>query len=133
MKRYIQNPWKASDSPYYKHLRNSPPEGVDYTNAKHFKIIQNKYKLKLNVWLKHYGKTLIRKIYPSLINAHFTKNSEKYDLIHCAHCISRNKKPWVADIEYSGQFWISGSMEDNMPKSEVRNFLKSPYCKKILP
>jgi len=41
-------------------------------------------------------------------NAHLSPKGD-YDLIHCAHCLSKNKdKPWVADIEMIPSFAISG-------------------------
>lgn len=132
IKIFLQSPWKATDSPYYKYLRIQPLEGIQYLNAKDFKLIKNKSKLKFNNWLKKLIKKLIKKFYPAMPNAHYTSNAEKYDLIHCAHCISKNKSSWVCDIEFVGQFWASGLYENFPCRKRVLRYLKSPYCKRIL-
>jgi len=67
-----------------------------------------------------------------LVNAHFTRTNKKFDLIHCAHCISRNRFPWVCDIEFANQFWASGSLINSSSRKKVLKYLKAPYCKKIL-
>ena len=92
------------------------------TNAKELLKMQGNLGFSIKKFLK---------IVPSLPNAHLTWTSKEYDLIHCAHCLSLNKKPWIADIEYIGQFWISGSIL-NSKKRGVKKILESKYCKKIL-
>ena len=129
---YLQKPWKISDSPYYKYLRTSPIEGVEYINAEDFKLIQNKSRLKFNNWLKQFIKKVVRNFYPSMPNAPYTSNFKNYDLIHCAHCISKNKRPWVCDIEFVGQFWASTPSYNLPSKKKVLGYLQSSYCKKIL-
>lgn len=133
IKIYLQKPWRFSeDSPYYKHLLEHPPNGIEYINPKKFDFAQSKNKIKILNFAKQNLRKLIRKFSPSLPNTHHTKNAEKYDLIHCTRCLSKNKKPWVADIEFVGQFWISRPNEKYPYKEIVRNYLLSPYCKKIL-
>ncbi len=34
MKVYLQYPWKFPDSPYYKYLIDSLPDGIEYLNVK---------------------------------------------------------------------------------------------------
>ena len=121
-----------TDSPYYKYLKGSPLKEVEYVNAGDFKLIQNKHGLKINNWVKHMSKKLVGIFYPSMLNVHLTRTSEKYDLIHCAHCISKNKSPWVCDIEFVGQFWVANSYRNLSSKKKVLQYLMSPYCKKIL-
>lgn len=135
IKIFIQKPWVQSDSPYYKFLRENPPEGIEYVNAKNFKLIQNKNKLKLNNWIKQNGKKWVRKFFPNLPNIHFTKDSEKYDLIHCAHCLSKNKnKSWVADMEHFGQFWLAPMAQNKHgSKKWILPYILSNNCKKIMP
>jgi len=130
IKIYLQRPWKFSDSPYYLYLRENPPKGIEYVNALDFSLIQSKNKLKFMNWLKQYIKNFIKLIYPSMPNAHFTKNAEKYDVIHCAHCLSKNNRNWVCDIEWVGQFWALGDI--GKKKKKIIKYLKSPYCKKII-
>lgn len=132
IKIFLQSPWKATDSPYYKYLRTQTLKNIEYINAQDFKLIQNKKILKLNNWLKKSIKKLIRKFYPAMPNAHHTFDMEKYDLIHCAHCISKNNSPWVCDIEFVGQFWVSGLSENFPCRERVLRYLKSSYCKRIL-
>jgi len=129
IKVYLQSPWKNTDSPYYLYLRETPPRGIEYVNAKEFKLIQSKSQLKKNNKIKSLIKKGIRNFFPNLPNAHFTKNSEKYDLIHCAHCLSLNQKNWISDIEYVNQFWAAGRVQN---KRRVIKLVNSKYCKRII-
>lgn len=126
---YLQKPWKFSDSPYYQYLRKNPPENVEYVNADEFQLIQSAKRMKFNNWLKRNIKKIIRNFFPNLPNAHLSKNSGNYDLIHCAHCLSLNNKPWVADIEYAEQFWATGRLGK---KNRIRKILLNKNCRKIL-
>ena len=126
----LQSPWKWTDSSYYKFLREHPPKGINYVNLDNFDLIQSRKKFIFNNWIKQKIKWFIRKLYPSLVNAHYTKNSNAYNLIHCAHCLSLNKDvPWISDIEYVGQFWATGNPAN---KKVICKTLTSPCCKKIL-
>ncbi|HLD91273.1 MAG TPA: glycosyltransferase family 4 protein [Patescibacteria group bacterium] len=132
-KIYLQYPWTFPDSPYYKYLLQDKLEDVTYLNIEKQKgVILNKNGFLLSNKLKSY----IRKITGSLnlpfINAHTTQSKEKYDLIHCAHCLSLNDSPWVMDIEGAWQFFISGK-ENKISKNIVKNILLSENCKKIMP
>jgi glycosyltransferase involved in cell wall biosynthesis len=129
IKIYLQSPWKFSDSPYYLYLRQNPPENIEYVNAGDFHLIQSPKRMKFNNKLKQFIKKAIRNFFPNLPNAHFSKNSENYDLIHCAHSLSLNNKPWVCDIEYVGQFWANGRVGK---KDKIRKILLNPNCRKIL-
>lgn len=129
---FLQKPWKNQDSSYYRYLLEEPVEGVKYFPNKQKEVIQKKKILLLNNFLKQIIKKGVRLFYPSLPNAHFTKNGENYDLIHCAHCISMNKQPWICDIEYVGQFWAAGNLSNMKNKKRVRRYLTSNYCKNIL-
>ena len=128
IKVYLQSPWKFSDSPYYLYLRQNPPDNVQYVNAEDFELIQSGKKLRLQQKIKHYIKKIL-KLMPGLPNAHLTKTQRGYDLIHCAHCLSLNKNPWVCDVEYVNQFWASGRINN---KKAILKILESDYCKKIL-
>jgi glycosyltransferase involved in cell wall biosynthesis len=132
MKVYLQKPWKFSDSPYYKNIKENPPEDIEYANLDDFGLIQNKTKMKVMGSVKQIIKNTIKKFIPSLPNAHFTKNAHEYDLIHCTHCLSKNKHPWICDTEWVGQFWVTGKAKDYSHKKEVLSYLESTHCKKIL-
>jgi len=132
LKVFIQNPWKSSDSPYYKSLKESPPKGVAYSNINSSNLIQKKRSMKINDFLKRIIKKIIRKLYPSMPNAHYTKNSKQYNLIHCAHCISKNKIPWITNMEYVGQFWASGGPAKKSQRNKILEILKKSNCKKIV-
>ncbi|MAG39950.1 hypothetical protein CMI41_03210 [Candidatus Pacearchaeota archaeon] len=127
---HMQYPWKSSDSAYYKNLIDFPPRNVTYMNGKR-EIVTEKEKLWQNIRFKRFARNLIRSFYPSLPNAHLTKSSTKFNLIHCAHCLSLNKKPWVADIEFADQFWASINKKSSRRK--ILRILESSHCKKILP
>ncbi len=129
---YIQRPWKSNDSLYYKFLKESPPSGVKYINLENSNIIHNKNAMKINYYVKRFIKKIIRKIYPNMPNAHYTPGSDRYDLIHCAHCLSKNKTPWIGNMEYVGQFWASGGPPSFSGRKKILKILKSPYCKKIV-
>lgn len=128
IKIYLQRPWKNSDSPYYLYLREQPPENVNYVNANEFKLIENKRKFKINNFVKKNVKNLL-KLASGLPNAHRTKENG-FDIIHCAHCLSLNKKPWVADIELYQQLWAS---QNAGKKLKIKKLLESEHCKKIMP
>ncbi len=131
-KVYLQSPWKTLDSTYYKFLLGSPPRGIKYYSSKKSGVLHNAGQLQINDFLKQSIKKIIKYFYPSMPNAHYTSNAKKYDLIHCAHCLSMNKKPWVCDIEFVGQFWAGSSFKNNPSKKTVRKYLQSNYCKKIM-
>lgn len=131
VKVYLQYPWKFPDSPFYKYLIDYPPKNIEYLNAENQKgPITRKGKFALSWYLKrarHYANRL-RLPFP---NMHLTKN-ENYDLIHCAHCLSRNKNaPWVADFESYWQFWLSGR-NTAIGKKWAGKILKRKNCKKII-
>ena len=133
IKVFLQRPWKFSDSPYYLYLRTNSPENIEYANINEFKLIQSKKKLKLINFTKALIKKIILKFYPSMPNAHYTKNAKNYNLIHCAHCLSLNKKPWICDIEFVGNFWAAlVGREAYSSKKQVKKIITSKYCKKIL-
>lgn len=133
IKVYLQYPWKFPDSPYYKYLIDNPPENIEFLNAEKQKgvIINKKF-----FWFSNFLKRNIRKfanfIKLSIPNAHLIRTKQNYDLIHCAHCLSKNKnKPWVADIESIWQLYIGKKTKKS--KEKVRKILLRENCKKIMP
>lgn len=134
IKVYMQFPWRVCDSNYYKFILDYPPEGVEYINKiRKIGNTSNSKSLKFNDYLKKNIKKLIKKINPYMANAHLTKYKGNYDLIHCAHCLSKNNKPWVTDIEWIGQFWAgSQKIFNEESKKQVRKYLMNTNCKKII-
>jgi glycosyltransferase involved in cell wall biosynthesis len=133
IKVYLQYPWKFPDSPYYKYLIDSPPNDIEFLNVKKQKgVITNKRFFWVSNFLKKNIRGFANLFQLSIPNAHLSPD-EDYDLIHCAHCLSKNKnKPWVADIEMIASLAISGSNSDK-GKKKIRKILLSKNCKKILP
>ncbi|MBS3073811.1 glycosyltransferase [Candidatus Pacearchaeota archaeon] len=134
IKIYLQYPWKFADSSYYKNLIYFPANNINYINVKkeNFELAKSRTKFLLSKNLK----TAIRKLTGFLdlpiMNVHLTKSKEKYDLIHCAHCLSSNDSPWVMDLESTWQLWVSG-MNTKTGKDKVKTLLLSKNCKKIMP
>lgn len=132
IKVYLQRPWRFADSPYYQYLLGYPPKGIEYIGQTQKEgTITNKNKFLIVHWTKQKIKRILRLLPFSIPNAHFTKTAKRYDLIHCAHCLSWNKRPWIADIEYVDQFLASGKVTSKNKKT-VEKILKDKYCKKIL-
>lgn len=131
---HLQYPWKFPDSPYYKYLIENPPKNIIYSGiSKGERVTYNIFKFKISQLLKNFVKDTPQRIGITIVNAHLTNLKENYDLIHCAHCLSKNKdKPWVADLEMGGSLLISGFKNNNWQK-KVRKYLIAKNCKKILP
>ena len=130
MKVYLQYPWRYSDSPYYKYLITNPPEGIKYLNTQQTGVITSKKKF---FWMSK-AKSFLRAILRLVKIPYITLTRKgNYDLIHCCHCLSLNKTPWVVDVEHYWNFASSGEISySNIGKERIKKFLKNPYCKKIL-
>jgi len=133
MKVYLQYPWKFPDSPYYKYLIQSPPQGIEYLNIEKQKGVITS---KSFFWFSNFLKRNIRRFTSlfnlSIPNTHLSPSGD-YDLIHCAHCLSKNTdKPWVADIEILWSMWISGR-ESLLGREKVKKILLNKNCRKIMP
>lgn len=131
IKVYLKRPWIFGDSPYYDYLTKNVSKRIRYVNVgeKGQGIVKDIKKFKLLNKAKRAVKLTIRNFFPWLPNAHFTKKGD-YDLIHCAHCLSLNKKPWVMDIEYVNQVWAGGIPKKQ--KNLILKLLQNKHCKKIL-
>ena len=131
IKVYLQYPWKFPDSPYYKYLLQEHPKEIEYLNVEKQKgVITNKAKFLFSNKMKKIIRDLVKIFYPSMINAHLSPKGD-YDLIHCAHCLSKNKdKPWVCDLEFSTQVWVSLKKPKNI--IGVKRILLQDNCKKII-
>ncbi len=128
---FLQYPWKFPDSPYYRYLVENPPKGIRYLNAGNQKgVITEKSKFLFFSRLKGL-RNYANKLRLPFPNAYKTKNG-KYDLIHCAHCLSKNKDiRWVADFECHWQFWLSWR-STSIGRKIVRKILQRKNCKKII-
>jgi len=133
IKVYLQYPWKFPDSPYYKYLIKNPPENVGYLNVETQKgVITHKGVF----WFSNFLKRNIRKSFnlfnKSIPNIHLTKSKERFALIHCAHCLSKNEEePWVLDLEGVWQLYVGGKTKKT--KEKVKKILQRENCKKIMP
>jgi glycosyltransferase involved in cell wall biosynthesis len=133
MKVYIQYPWKFSDSSFYKYLRKNPPKNIVYIQNKNKdkKNLGEKRKFIINNIVKKIIRKIIGSFFPSMPNAHLTKKKKGYDIIHCAHCLSKNNSPWVADFEYFSQMWVAKNKKSRRDK--IYKILLKDNCKKIMP
>ena len=98
----LQYPLKVSDSQYYKSMIDNPPKGVVYVGSKKTGMVVSERKFKGFDNFKRVIKVVLNNIPIPIPNAHYTKKGD-FDIIHCAHCLSLNKSPWVADIEFINQ------------------------------
>jgi len=133
IKVYLQYPWKFPDSPYYKYLIDNPPKGIEYLNVSKQKgVITNKRIFLFSNLLKNIIRKTLNIFSISIPSAFLSKSKENYDLIHCAHCLSKNKdKNWVADIESEWQFYLG--KRNNSSIKGVKEILSRNNCKKIMP
>ncbi len=133
IKVYIQYPWNVSDSQYYKSMIKNPPKEIEYLpKNQRAGMIINKKRLIINNY-KEKTRVLIEQLKFPILNSHKTVYSGKYDLIHCAHCLSKKnkEKPWVADFESLWQMWISGR-DTELGIKRAKKALNSKNCKKII-
>jgi len=131
----LRYPWKFPDSSYYKNILDSPPEGIDFINykkaeGKKIEIIGSSRKFERMRKFKN----LLRKILNILRLPNLTYSFKaNYDLIHCAHCLSLNKKPWVVDSETYDRITAGGTIAHSMVgKWIIKKRLESKYCKRII-
>jgi glycosyltransferase involved in cell wall biosynthesis len=135
IKIHLQYPWKFPDSSYYKNILDSPPKNIIYTNykkspSKKMQIIDSSKKFEQMRKLKNILRKILNTL--SLPNLTFTFDKD-YDIIHCAHCLSLNRKPWVVDTEVYDRIAAGGNVANSkLGKWIIKNRLESPYCKKII-
>ncbi|VVB80601.1 D-inositol-3-phosphate glycosyltransferase [uncultured archaeon] len=128
---YLQYPWKFPDSPYYKYLIKDPPKNVEFLNVTEQRgAMTNVKKFWLSNFLKRNIRKWLSKLNTSVLNAHYTKTSEQYDLIQCAHCLSKNDSPWIADFECGWQYFVG--KETKRINEKAKKLILSSNCKKIL-
>jgi glycosyltransferase involved in cell wall biosynthesis len=135
IKVFLQYPWKFPDSSYYKNFLENPSSKVDYINyskdkGKKMEIIGSSKKFESMRKFKNVLRKILGVI--QMPNITFTPNTDA-DLIHCAHCLSLNKKPWVVDTEVYDRVSAGGNIAYSLiGKAIIRNRLKSKYCKRII-
>jgi glycosyltransferase involved in cell wall biosynthesis len=131
IKVYLQYPWKFPDSPYYKYLIGNPPKDIEFLNVENQKgAMTSIKKFLLSNFLKKNIRKYLTKFHTAVLNAHLTKTNKNYDLIQCAHCLSLNKSPWIADIECGWQFFVG--KENEKIKEKAKKIILADNCKKIL-
>ena len=130
---FLQYPWKISDSQYYKSMLDSPPKDIIYINNNNRRtgMVVNKHKIFIAKFLKEKIRWILRRLNITIINIRKTSLDKGYDIIHCAHCLSSNNSPWVADFESVWQMRISG-YETKIGQKKVLNILKKNNCKRII-
>ncbi len=131
IKVYLQFPWKSSDSSYYKNLMDFPPKKTVFLK----KIKSKDVGVKSLVPDKPSLKKAVRKIVQIFKIPNITCSKESSDIIHCAHCLSINKRPWVVDVEHYSMF--SGGLgrvtRSFIGKKIISHFLRKRECTAILP
>ena len=131
-KVYIQYPWKVSDSQYYKSMIDSPPKDIEYILSDiPTGMITNKSRLNSLNLLKKTIRTPLEKLSLPILNIKKTVTNKEYDIIHNAHCLSKNDSPWVADFESLWQMWVSGR-DTTTGKKLVLEVLRKDSCKRII-
>jgi glycosyltransferase involved in cell wall biosynthesis len=129
---YLQYPWKVVDSPYYKSLVKNPPSKVNFLDLKKNGVITSASAFSFLTSIKRRIRNFLNRVNFAIPNAHLSPPGD-YDLIHCAHCISKNRDvPWVADIESRWSLFVSGHFTKK-GQDKVRKILLDNSCKKILP
>ena len=132
LKVFLQYPWKISDSQYYKNILDYPPKGVEYLSEKtRVGMITNKKKLAFLNSFKAHARSFVKKFRLNIPNMKKTRNDIDYDLIHCAHCLSGNNSPWVADFESYWQMWVSAK-DDEKGREKISKILEKENCKKLI-
>lgn len=131
----LQYPWKFPDSSYYKNILDYPSKDIEFVNYKKqdkkMEIIGSSKKFEQMRKFKN----IIRKVLKIFRMPNLTYSKIKnYDLIHCAHCLSLNKKPWVVDTETYSQLASAGGnvAKRGLGKYIIKKRLESKYCKKII-
>jgi glycosyltransferase involved in cell wall biosynthesis len=133
MKVYMQFPLMKSDSQYYKSILDHPPKDIIYrVNKEKPGMISDVKKFERMKKLKKFIRVFFNKTGFPFPSAFYVKNAKQYDLIHCAHCLCLNNKPWVADIELAFQMW-GGVKLTPLRKFFVKKLILSKNCKKIIP
>ncbi len=133
IKVYLQYPWSFPDSSYYNSMLEYPPKNISYINAnkKKFSGINSSTKFKLMLRFKKTIRNCLKIV--KVPNITRTRKGN-YDLIHCAHCLSLNKKPWVVDIEHYWNFSSSSDVSySSSGKNIIKKLLKKDQCKSIMP
>jgi len=129
---YLQYPWRIIDSSYYRNLLIYKTPKINFLNKDKVKVVISKRGFKINWALKEIVRRIIGIV--KIPNIIYTFNNEA-EIIHCAHCLSLNKKPWVVDFENYGALSAGGVEVTHsfIGRKIVKRLLKSRNCKKILP
>jgi len=132
---HLQYPWKSPDSSYYKNIIDFPPEGVEFVNYKKEKIkkvevIGSGKNFERTRKLKNFLRQILNIV--KMPNLTFTLD-KNVEIVHCAHCLSLNKKPWVVDTEVWDRVSAGGNIANSkIGKAIIKNRLESNYCKRII-
>ncbi len=133
IKVHFQYPWIVPDSSYYKNILNNPPKWVKYINVdlKKYDGIVSSKKFK---YMKSLKSTIRKTINLVKIPNYQISKIKDADLIHCAHCLSLNKIPWVVDTEHYWNFAAASEIAYSyLGKKLIEKQLSKENCKAILP
>jgi glycosyltransferase involved in cell wall biosynthesis len=134
-KVFLQYPWKSADSTYYKNILDCPPKGIVFLNnygrtALKREVIGSSKKFESTRKFKNFLRKILNIV--SLPNLVYTFR-KRPDVIHCAHCLSLNRKPWVVDTETYDRVSAGGNIaHSKLGKWLIKNRLESNNCKKII-
>jgi glycosyltransferase involved in cell wall biosynthesis len=136
IKVFLQYPWKSPDSSYYKNIIDFPPENIEFVNNtgdnqnKKFEVIGSSKEFENKRRLKNFLRNVLK--FFKIPNLVYTPKGD-YNLIHCAHCLSLNRKPWVMDTEIYDRVSSTGEISySKFGKWIIRRRLESPHCKRII-
>lgn len=134
IKILLQYPWKFPDSSYYKNILESASKNIEFVNysklGKKMEIIGSSKKFEQMRKIKNFFRKVLNIIKIPNLTYSFSKD---YDLIHCAHCLSLNNKPWVVDTETYDRIAATGNIAfSKIGKWIIKNRLESKNCKKII-
>ncbi|MDP2947310.1 MAG: glycosyltransferase family 4 protein [Nanoarchaeota archaeon] len=131
---YFQYPWKFPDSSYYKNILDFPPENAEYINYKKsmgMEVIGSSKKFEAMRVLKNFIRKFLKLVrVPNLV---FTTRGD-FDLIHCAHCLPLNDRPFVVDTEVYDRLASAGGdvAIEGIGKKIIKKILERENCKKII-
>jgi glycosyltransferase involved in cell wall biosynthesis len=134
IKILLQYPWKFPDSSYYKNILEFDSQDFEFVN-----YVKSNKKMEIIGSSKEFEQMRkIKNFFRKILNVFKIPNltysfSRDFDLIHCAHCLSLNKKPWIVDTETYDRVTATGNIAfSKLGKWIIKNRLESKYCKRIL-
>jgi glycosyltransferase involved in cell wall biosynthesis len=131
---HLQYPWKFPDSSYYKNILDYPPAGVNFINynkSSKMEIIGSSRKFEAMRVFKNFIRKILKIFHLPNLTLTFRKD---FDLIHCAHCLTLNNRPFIVDTEVYDRIASAGGdvALKGRGKRIIKKILEKDNCKKIL-